>query len=222
MKQIFGTEALQMLPCQNGFVFVIKQEEYDGKAVIAYKMLDFEHMNMTAVTRSVYLLAKFGNCFEQFEDNPEQFLSLRSVTLPDHRLLVTDAAGNTVAYTAEGNICWQGSLAYEGAAPDSMAAAENCFWASYPEKGAVIRYGVQSLRPELRIGGGNSSLPTPEGLFFYHEQLLICCKDEKAILQLNPQTFAVEEYHSFAEPVHRYFKYHANEIVLLDSGIYKL
>ena len=53
-------------------------------------------------------------------------------------------------------------------------------------------------------------------------KVLFCAPDEHKIMQLDPVTFQVEEYHKFDQPVHQYIKYHANEIVLLDSGIFKL
>lgn len=222
MKQIYGTDALQVLPYQNGFIFVVKQEEHEGKAVVAYRMLDLERMTMNAVTRNVYLLAKFGNLFERFEENPEDFLAVNTLFLPEHRLLVCDQKGEVSVYAGDGTVVYAGAFSYQGALPDSFVLGENCFWVSYPKAGAVIRYGLHSFRPELRIGGGAGPLPAPEGLLYQHDRLLFCSPTEQKVLQLDPVRFETQEYHTFEEPIHRYYKFHSHEIVVLDSGIYKL
>ncbi len=222
MKQIFGQDALQLQPCQTGFIFVLKQEEREQKAVVSYKMMDFERMTFTPVTRNVYLLSKFGNLFEQFDGNPDEFLNVRSVFLPDHRLLTVDAQGNATVYALDGKKEQTFAMTFEGCPPDSLVAGETCIYASFPDACAVVRYHGESLRPEMRIGGKGGPIPRPEGLFYEHGQLLICMPTEQKIMRLDQTVFEFFEYYSFDQPVHRYAKYHANEIVFLDSGVYKL
>ncbi|MBR4869010.1 MAG: hypothetical protein IKU10_07620 [Clostridia bacterium] len=222
MKQIFGSEAIQIQPCQNGFIFVVKQEEHDQKAVVSYKMMDFERMTIAPITRNVYLLEKFGNQFERYEQNPDDFLNVRSLVLPDRRLLVVEPNGMATITGGDGYRQLQRDLSYQGCVPDHLVLAEDSFFASYPAAGAVIRYNAATLRQELRVGGGNRPMPTPEGLYYQNGQLLICMPTLCKIMELNFDTFELEEYETFEEPIHRYLKYNANEIVLLDSGAYKL
>ncbi len=221
MKQIFNTDVLQVQPCQTGFIFVQKQEE-EEKAVVTYKMLDFERSSFNPVTRNVYLLAKFGNRFEQFEENPEEFLNMKTLFFPERYVMVCDAQGLASLYTGDGVLRYQRSLDFDGEVPYDFVLGDNCFWASYPENGAVIRYSLHNLRRELRIGGGASRLPSPKGLYYQHEKLLFCSPAEKQVFEMDPVTFELASYHSFDEPVHNYYKYHSHEIVVLDSGIYKL
>ena len=221
MKQVYGADALQILPCQNGFIFVTKQEEYEGKSVIAYKLLDFERMTLSPVTRSVYLLTKFGQHFERFEtDEPEKFLTVQTLFLPDHRLLTVHPDGRAAMLSVDGRTLWQGAFTYDGCGPGGLALAEDGFWVSFPDAGAVVRYALRHFRQDLRVGG-HGAIPAPEGLYYSNETLLICSAAGK-LLELDLRSFNLSEYHMFDEPVHRYIKYNANEIVLLDSGIYKL
>ncbi len=222
MKRITGADAFQLQPCQNGFIFVVRQPEVEGKTVVAFKMLDFNDFSITPVTRSVYLLAKFGSQFERFDALPEDYLTARTLSLPDHRLLVCASSGEAAAYTPDGKKAGEATLVFDGEPADSLVLGDDCFWASYPAGGAVVRYSLRSLRPELRVGGGARPLPAPQGLYYQHERLLFCSPQERALLQLNPNDFTVESYCAFEEPVHRYLKYHSSEIVLLDSGVYKL
>lgn len=221
MKQIFGPCILQVQPCQTGFIFVEKGEE-EERTVITYKMLDFERSSFNPVTRNVYLLSKFGNRFEQFEDSPEDFIHMKTLFFPERYVMVCDQQGMASLYTGDGALRYQRSLLLGEEPPYDFALGENCFWASYPKNGAVVRYSLQNLRRELRIGGGASRLPSPEGLMYQHSKLLFCSSSEHKVLELDPLTFEMEVYHSFEEPIHNYYKYHSHEVVVLDSGVYLL
>ena len=223
MKKLFDTEIVQVLPCQSGFIFVEKGEVgEDGKTAIVYKMLDFERASFNPTTRKVYLLSKFGNHFEQFQKDTEEFLAMKTLFFPERFVMVCNGEGLASLYTGDGLLRYQRSLVHGGEVPYDFALGENCFWASYPKSGAVIRYSLHNLRQELRIGGGASRLPSPKGLMYQHGKLLFCSPAEKKIFELCPETFEMEEYHSFSEPVHHYYKFHSHEIAVLESGVYKL
>ncbi len=221
MKQIFNARILQVQPCQTGFIFVEQQVE-EEKTVVTYKMLDFERSSFNPVTRNVYLLAKFGNHFQQFEENPQAFLHAKTLFFPERFVMICDDEGTASLYTGDGVLRYQRSLVYGGEVPYDFVLGDGCFWASYPENGAVIRYSLHNLRQELRIGGGASRLPSPAGLYYQHEKLLFCSPSEHKVFQLDPVTFEMEVYHSFEEPIHNYYKYNSHEIVVMDSGVYAL
>ncbi len=221
MKQIYDTGVLQVQPCQSGFIFVQKQEEED-KTVVTYKMLDFQRPSFNPVTRNVYLLAKFGNRFEQFEENPELFIKTKTLFFPDRYVMVCDPQGMASLYTGDGLLRYQRSLVYGGEVPYDFVLGDGCFWASYPQNGALVRYALHNLRQELRIGGGASRLPSPSGLYYQHGKLLFCSPSEQKVFEMDPATFDMEIYHSFEEPIYNYYKYNSHEIVVLDSGVYAL
>ncbi len=221
MKQICEPCVLQVQPCQTGFIFVEKQME-EERTVISYKMLDFERSSFNPVTRNVYLLSKFGNRFEQFEEKTEELITAKTLFFPERYLMICNSKGMASLYTADGALRYQRSLVYGGEVPYDVVLGENCFWASYPQNGAVIRYALHNLRQEIRIGGGASRLPSPKGMFYLHGTLLFCSPSEKKVFGLNPFTFEMEEYHTFHEPVHNYYKYNSQEVVVMDSGVYLL
>ncbi len=210
-----------MIPCQNGFVFVVKEEQ-DEKTKISYKMMDFERMTLAPVTRKVYLLTKFGNHFDAFDMNPEDFLPCRTLFLPDHKLLTVDPQGQGMVYASDGSVTAKLDLTYRDCPPSGLAADENYLYLSYEKEGTIWRHQLKNLRRDMRYGGGDSRLPNPTGLFCQLGKVLFCAPADKKIYQFDPVTYQVEEYYTCEEPVHQYLKYHANEIVLLDSGIYKL
>ena len=222
MKQISGAEVIQLLPCQNGFIFVEKEEQSEERAVVSYKMVDFERSEVLPVTRSVYLLNKFGNLFEQFEDNPDAFLSLRTLNLSERRLLTVASDGEATVYDAGGRAVWRGEFCYNGATPGGMTADGDGFWVSYPDANCVIRYDGHRMQSRLRLGGDNDAILTPTGLSMLHDRLMVCSREGRQLLQIDPVSFSIDVYHTFDQPVVQYLKYHSKEFVLTLSGIYKL
>ncbi len=224
MKQIYGFGAIQMVPCQNGIVFVSMQDEHDGKATIVYRMFDCENSTVSAVTRSVFLLNKFGNHFEKFEGNPREFISCKTAILPNSRILVIGSDKKAVIIGSNGEEEWTGEMTFKGNSPSSIAAKDNFVWAAYSNPAAIIRYSVgKGLRQELRIGSGED---LPSGLESIwpdeNEKLTVCAVGENKIIKIDPKTYAVSDYHKFSEPVHDYIKINSNEIVLTEKGIFRL
>lgn len=223
MRKLFNDNAIHMLPLPNGIIIAAKQNEYDDKIIVAYKKISFEDGSTSAITRNVYLLAKFGNNYKSFEIQLKDYLNCRTVLLPDNRLFAVYPDGNVIIFDAEARVEWQGTLKYKNYGPADIALHEHTLWASFPESNALIRFNLRTMREELRISGSaDSAFSNPEGLWVMDDTLLVCNPGSKKINQVNLKTYTVYEYAEFEEPVYQYVKINSNEIVLLKSGVYKL
>lgn len=223
MKRLYGQGAFHMLPISGGFIMAIKQNEYDNKVIVAYKLVSFENGSINPVTRNVYQLAKFGNNFKLFEKQLRDYLNCKTVTLPDKRLFAAYPDGTAKLLSGDAHLDWQGTLKYKDGGPADIAVHGHTLWASFPDNNALIRFNLRNMREELRIGGGtDSAFSEPEGLWVTDDAMLVCNPGSGKIWEVNLKSYTVYEYAEFEEPVHQYIKIGANEIVLLDSGIYKL
>lgn len=224
MKQIYGQGTLQMVRNQNSLVFVAKQDEYDGKTSVVYRMYDCSSGAVSPVTRSVFLLGKFGNIFEKFESDPNEFISCRAVILSDFRALIVLKDGSASIYGKDGSIEWSGHMLYKDQAPSGLAIFGNTVWATYKNPSAVIAYSVEHhLRRTLRIGGENDLPGGLSGIYAGEEnRLRVCATDQNKIIEIDTENFTVADYLRFKEPVKDYEKINSNEFVLTDKGIFKL
>lgn len=224
MKQIYDQGTLQMVRSQNNLVFVAKQDEYETKTSIVYRMYDCGSGAVSPVTRSVFLLGKFGNIFERFESDPNEFISCKAVILPDFRALIVLKDGNASIYGRDGKIEWSGTMLYKDQAPTALAISDNTVWATYKNPSAVIAYSVEHhLRRTLRIGG-EGDLPTGlAGIYACDDKnLRVCATDEKSIVDVDTEHFTVKKYMSFTDPVLDYKKINSSEFVLTEKGIFRL
>lgn len=212
-----------MLPLPGGFIIAIKQEEFDDHLLVSYKMATLETDALNSVTRNVYQLAKFGNNFKQFEKLLKDYLNCKTIQLTGGQLFAIYPDGHAILYSPSTEVLWEGILSYKDQGPSDVVRHGDCLWASFPESNALIRYNLQTLREELRIGGGeNSAFSYPTGLWVSGDKLLCCNTNSNRILEVDLNTFAVFDYAEFDEPVRQYIRVSDTEIVLLESGVYTL
>ena len=224
MKKIYAKGAFQLIPTGKGFVFVAQQSEKEGKFVVSYKFHSFEDNSTSLVTRNVYLMAKFGNHFDFYAGELGDYINCRTVHLPDQRLLIVYPTGEAYLYDADCTMKWSGEFKYRGVGPADTAVAGNSVWCTFPETGALIKYSLTTMRSELRVGGENSKrLLEPYGLFLNDDgDMMITSASNGTIQKMNLHSYTLEEYGALQEPVYQYFKNGGTEIVLSESGIYKL
>lgn len=223
MKKIYAKGALSMLASGNGFIFPAMQSKMENDYVISYKFHDLVTGNTSLITRSVYLLTKFGNHFDTFEQHLDDFINCKTAQLPNHRIFVTYPDGRAMIFDSNGNKKWNGILKYKGFGPADVAVDGNFIWCTFPENNAVIKYNSASMRHDFIIGGSASGgLNEPHGVFLENQKLIVTSANNGSICAIDLETFHMESIAWLDEPVYQYLKTYNSEIVLSESGIYML
>ncbi len=223
MRKICDIEILHPVRTENGFVFMTPKSNDGENTVINYKIYDFASNEITPVTRSVYLLNKFGINFESFQGSFKKYLNCRIVGLPSKRQAVIHPDGEVEIYDNFSSVIFSKNLSYGDEAPFGAFCTENDIWMSYKDSECLIKYSVTGLVQQFRIGGkALDSFGTPEGIWADDKKVLFCDSKNHKISQIDLDEFEISDYYLFDEPVHEYFKYKTDEIVFLDSGAYIL
>jgi len=225
LNKVFNSDAMSMYPLPKGFIIIAKKSDIVDKLVVSYKLISFENGTMSPVTKGVFQLAKFGNNFKTFEMQVPNYVTCKIASLDNQRLFVVTPDGIAKVMDHDGYAQWQGTMKYKGFGPTDIAVQGHTLWAAFTENNALIRFNLRTMREELRIGGSNdSAFNKPQGLWINKDAntMLVCNTGANSILEVNLKSYTVYEYAQFEEPVHQYMKILSNEIVLLDSGIYKL
>lgn len=224
MKQVLGSEAAGLLPLPNGFVIITKS--IDGeKEKVGFKLISFDTYTMSTVSRKVFMLAKFGQNYPAFEMQVEDPVFCKVALLPDGRVFTATQDGRAKVMDENGYVTWQGTLRYNGQAADEIAVDGYDLWASFSNSNAIIYFNMRTMREELRIGGPDtkSLICGPEGIWLTsHNSMLVCNSGSNNILEINLKDYTVSVYAEFNEPVHKFIKVNSNELVLLDSGVYRI
>lgn len=225
MKKLFSEKIYDILCFDGGFFVAYQRAEVDGKVVVSYKSVQTDNGVVSKRTRADYEFVKFGEVHTKLEFEGSNFITCNCVKLDNGSIFIVSLDGEARIIDNEGNIEWQGTIRYKNCGPNSIAHYGHTLWASFPERNALIRFNLRTMREELRIGGSNdSSFSSPQGLWVndLDSQLLVCNANANNILEVNMKTYTVHERANFDEPVHKYMRIDDKEFVLLDSGLYLL
>lgn len=228
MKKLYNEGVISMLACNRGFMFTAKQldeqpAQSGDKSVVFFRQHSFDNGQESLVTRTVYLMTKFGSNYEFFAENLNDYINCKAVTIDNSYMLIANVDGFATLYSKQRAVKWSGSLKHKGFAPADIVAAGEYLWCSYPEGNAIIKYNIHSMQQVFRVGGSMSGdIIEPYGLWLNDNNLIITSSANNKITALNLDTFYAEVLHECDEPVIQYMKIDSNEVILTKSGIYKL
>ncbi len=220
MKKIFDGKIYEVLPKSDGIIFPYQKAVIDEGDIVWYKMLSFENSTITDVSETVYCNMKFGSNYMIAVKLCQNFVSLKSIILPNGRLFLCAENGQAYIIDADGMINIAGELKYRDQVPSGIAFYKNNIWASFASSNVLMRFNINTMRAELRIGGKNSPFNNPQNLFIEDRFAYVCNGDSDNIVKVDLENYSVDELYSFEEKVHSYVKSGKYEFILLDSGLY--
>ncbi len=223
MEQLFEGKVYEILPTSNGIIFSYQNKEFeDGNVVVSYKMISFDSRRITDVAKNVYMITKFGNGYKAVEGLCDNYITAKSIMLPGGKVFLLHDNGTAQLIDSDGEPLWTGSLIYRNMIPSDIILYKEGLWASYPKADAVLKYSLNNMKQELRVGGKDSPFDGPCDLFEEEDRLVICNKNSAKILSLNTEDYSILEFEAFEEPLWQYINISGYRFVILDSGLYIL
>lgn len=221
METIFKGEICEVLPLSNGIIFsYCKERINEQQADIAYKMVSFEDGRVTDVAKNIYQLTKFGNNYKAVLYYCENFLTDKALLVPGGKVFLMQTGGDAFFLDSDGAPLWSGNLSYRSMAPDDIVLYNNSLWASYSEANILLRYNLSTMKEELRIGGSRSPFDKPGDLFVQGDNVIVSNRGSGKLLQVNLNTYSVEEREDFGETVYQYLAVTDYRFAILKSGLY--
>ncbi len=220
MKKIFEGKIYEVLPKSDGIVFPYQKAVVDEGDIVWYKMLSIENSNMTDISKNTYWNLKFGSNYAVAVNTAKNFVETKALLLPNGRLLLCCNNGQVFIIDSDGIINIAGELKYRDFSPSGIAFYKNGIWASFENSNVLMRFNINTMRAELRIGGKNSPFDRPQNIFVENQIAYVCNAGSNNIVKVNLEDYSVDELYTFEEPVHSYVKSGKFEFVLLDSGLY--
>lgn len=220
MKKIFDGKIYEVIPKSDGIIFPYQKAIVDEGDIVWYKLLSLENSTLTDVSKTIYMNMKFGSNYNIAATVCKNFVSEKSLILPDGRSLLCNESGQVFIIDADGLINISGEIKYRDQVPSDIAFYKNSIWASFAEGNVLIRFNLATMRAELRIGGKKSPFDRPLNIFVMGEDAFVCNGGSNKIIKVNLENYSAEDYYTFEEPIYSYVKSGNYEFVLLDSGLY--
>ncbi|MBR3960989.1 MAG: hypothetical protein IKK13_02110 [Clostridia bacterium] len=223
MKLIFDGDIHSIATDGGNLVAAIIGERYDTQARIFYKAVAFDNAKVTLVPPDLFKLAKFGSNYKDITKRVHNHLLTKSVILENGKVFCTDVDGTAYLFDSDGGLLWKGELVYRGCKPTGLAVCSRHLWVAFGELNVIMRMNLATMREELRLGGGKESpFINPTDLFANGDKIYVCTKDSTEILAVNTNTYSIETYRTFEQPVRQYLRTDRYEFALLTDGVYIL
>ena len=220
MRRIFDGEVYELVVKNDDFVFSYCKSFYENTVCVGYKMLSDDGKETMDVAKNIYLLSKFGTNFKTISELTSNYILAKTTELSNGYLCLLSDTGNAYLIDGSGMPVWSGNLNYRGEAPSDISAYKNSIWACYSSAGVLIRFNLNTMREELRIGGKNSPFDKPTDIFISGDTATISNSGSNKLISVDLSSYVVEEKEEFSESVYSYVEHSDNRYVLLKSGLY--
>ena len=223
MKKLCGSEAAALLPVSNGIIIIKKSVDQKKRVSVEYDLFSTDNSRISPMSRSDFLLNKFGSCFEQIADQVNGVFSTNTVILPAGKVLAVDKDGQAFLFNSLGQKIRTFDMCYNGDPPKSLAYCEQRLYASFAEQNVILQYNPYTLGHVMRFGSPDSdTFENPISLCGNHGRLYICNGKSNRVSIFDPEKFSIIDYAEFKDTLIQYVRLHGRELVLLKSGVYSI
>lgn len=223
MKTLFKGEVYEAIPENNSMVFSFNKDLTDsGDIFLDFKIYTYDNADISPAPKNVYLLSKFGASYKKIIKGIENYITVKSILLPEGKVFLLDTAGNASLYDGKGELMWKGILKYRSKVPHTITVAKDGLWGSFPELDAIVRFNASTMRSELRLGKKGDLFDCPKGIFAEDKYLYVCSFGSKKVIRVDLDTYKTEDIYGFTEPLYQYKKSGKREFVNLESGLYEI
>ena len=207
----------------NGVIFTKKTVLENGAVKVNFFGYDIKRMQNSPVTKSVYLLNKFGPEYKKIAEQLGDYVSCDADILPTKHTIVVYDSGETGIFSPEGDMVWSSDLTYQGSEISGVVVDGMQIWSVVPEKNCVVSYSISHKKFSMRIGSADStSFQQPVSISKYDDDLFICNLGSRKVRKISLKDYSVSDFRIFDEPVYKYLRSCDREIVVLESGVYVL
>ncbi len=207
----------------NGIIYTKKSVLENGAVKVNFFGYDIKRMQDTQVTKSVYLLNKYGAEYNKIAEQLGDYVSCDADIMPSKHTVVVYNSGESGMFSPSGDMVWSSDLNYQGCEINGVAADGRQFWSVVPDKNCVVSYSISHKKFSMRIGSPEStSFQHPVSITKYDNELFVCNTESRKVRTINLNDYSVSDFRIFDEPVYKYLRSCGKEIVVLESGVYVL
>lgn len=223
MQKIVDTDIIDIIAFSNGIIYTKKSEAQNGAVRVNFYGYDIKRMQKTPVTKSVYLLNKYGAEYKKIAEQLGDYVSCDADVSESKQIIVVYPSGETGVFSQDGTMAWSNDLRYHESEITGVVCDGRFIWSVVPEENCVVSYSLSHKKFSMRIGSKESdSFQKPVSISKYNDELYICNEISKKVRVISLKDYSVKDFRIFDEPVYKYLRSCGKEIVWLESGIYIL
>lgn len=222
MQLISSKEIVDIIAYKEESVIMVEKNPLPGtnQYTAQYSVVNFETKSIDVLTKSAYLLKKFGANFKKISETIPNFVQCDASVLYDRRVLAIYPNGEAGIFDREGELEWSGEFEYHEKPIRCLALEGKYFWSICPQENCVIRYSCQNMKVDLRIGGIDAkTFINPTHISYDDGNIYVCCDNNK-VRKIDGGNYTVSDYLNFTDSVKRFYKFGDKAIAVMNSGTY--
>ena len=185
-----------------------------------YYIINFSTGEKEVVTKSAYLLKKFGSSYEKICEKISDYVQCRAMVLKDKSVLIVFPNGQAGLFDNQGELLWTKEFTYNQKPTYSLAEDEDAFWCVCRDENCVIKYNTENFSVDIRIGSkDNSSFSEPHFASADDKYVYICCGNDK-VRKIDKSTLIVSDVDESFPSLERFYRFKGVSIICCSDGMY--
>ncbi len=223
MTKISSAEIADVIRYDNDKIIIVEKIPYldSGSYKANYFIFNFKTLEKEVITKSAYLLKKFGNSFNRISEVISGFAQCDSVILSDRSVFVMFPNGQCGLFDSDGELMWRDTIKYNDSVVNSLAQDGDYIWCCCRDENCVIRYSIKNrLLSDIRIGAREAkTFILPSALSSDEENIYVVCNNAK-LRSINKKDFSVQDVGRPIPGLERFYRFKTHTLICTKDGAY--
>lgn len=185
----------------------------------SYFVLNFDNGEKEAITKSAYMLKKFGSAYKTITETITNYVQCSSLMLQNRSCLVMFPNGQAGLFDNQGVMKWNDTLSYNDSIVYGLANDGDYFWSFCRDENCVIRYSAETMKVDIRVGSSEAdTFVRPDFVSADDGYIYVCC-DGKKVRKIDKSNFTVSDVGEY-QSLRAFYKFGRFSIICTGSGAY--
>lgn len=221
LVQISNREIIDCVKYGDNKAIFVKKEPtvYMNQFKASYFVLNFDNGEREVITKSAYLLRKFGSAYQSITSKITNFIQCSTLMLQNRNLLVMFPNGQVGLFDSNGIMQWNDMLDYNEAVVYGIAEDDGYFWSCCRDENCVIRYNCDNLKVDIRIGSKEANtFVKPDFISADDKYIYVCC-NKNTVRKIDRQNFTVSDVLTYPN-INGFYKFGKYSVICTNNGAF--
>ena len=222
LKKISNKEIADVIKYGEHKVIVVEKVPViaSGSYKANYYIIDLETLEKEVITKSAYLMTKFGYAYKEICDSIASPIQCDAVVFSNREVFIIYKNGQCGLFDSKGKMLWNRTLEYNGAVVNGLALDGEYIWCCCESENCVIRYSLDNFKVDLRIGSRDAkTFIRPSSITADEENIYVCC-DSKQLRSISKKDLTVSDIGGYQLGLKKFWRFDGISIISLDDGAY--
>lgn len=221
MHKISNREIIDVIKYSDSKVIIVeKLPVIEAGYKVQYYIIDLKTLEKEVITKSAYLLKKFGQAYKKITEVINNYADCEAVILKSREVFIMFPNGQCGLFDSDGNMLWNKTFSYNDRVVSSLAYDGEYLWCCCKDENCVIRYSTDNFKLDLRIGSKDAStFCAPHFLSSDEESIYVCCSDMR-LRRIDKGNLTISDVTQSIPSLKRFYRFDSYSLICTLDGAY--